>query len=49
MSVFLRQRKQTKKGTISLFLEIYKGAAKNPEGKLIRNREYEYLKLYLIA
>jgi integrase len=48
MSVFLRQRKQTKKGTISLFLEIYKGAAKNPEGKLIRNREYEYLKLYLI-
>ena len=48
MKVFLRQRKQTKKGTISLYLEIYKGYAETKEGKRKPIRDYEYLDLYLI-
>lgn len=48
MKIFLRQRKQTKKGTISLYLEIYKGTAKGIDGKVKPIREYEYLNLYLI-
>lgn len=48
MKVFLRQRKQTSKGTISLYLEIYKGTTKTPDGKTKPLREYEYLNLYLI-
>jgi len=46
--VHLRQRKQTKSGSISLFLEIYKGTTTTPEGKIKNLRDYEYLNLYLI-
>mgnify|MGYP000261097123 CR=1 FL=1 len=48
MKVFLRERKQTSKGKISLYLEIYKGTAKTDDGKVKPVREYEYLNLYLI-
>lgn len=48
MRIFLRQRKQTKKGTISLYLEIYKGTTQTPDGKTKPIRDYEYLNLYLI-
>ena len=48
MKVHLRQRKQTKDGSISLFLEIYKGTSTTPDGKVKNLRDYEYLKLYLI-
>ncbi|WP_431158032.1 phage integrase SAM-like domain-containing protein [Winogradskyella poriferorum] len=48
MKVHLRKRKQTKKGKISLYLEIYKGTSKTPEGKIKLLRKYEYLDLYLI-
>jgi integrase len=48
MKIFLRQRKQTSKGTISLYLEIYKGTTKTTDGKTKPIREYEYLNLYLI-
>jgi integrase len=48
MKVHLRKRKQTKEGSISLFLEIYKGTTTTPEGKVKNLRHYEYLNLYLI-
>ncbi len=48
MKIFLRQRKQTKKGTISLYLDIYKGYAETKEGKKLPIRNYEYLDLFLI-
>lgn len=48
MKIHLRQRKQTKGGKISLYLEIYKGSLKTSEGKVKAIREYEYLDLYLI-
>ncbi len=48
MKIFLRQRKQSKKGTISLYLEIYKGTTQTPDGKTKPIREYEYLNLYLL-
>jgi integrase len=48
MKVHLRQRKQTKDGGISLFLEIYKGTATSSDGKVKNLRDYEYLNLYLI-
>jgi integrase len=48
MKVFLRQRKQTKDGSTSLFLEIYKGTSTTPDGKVKNLRDYEYLNLYLI-
>jgi integrase len=48
MKIHLRQRKQTKGGKISLYLEIYKGSQKTSEGKVKAIREYEYLDLYLI-
>jgi integrase len=48
MKIFLRQRKQTSKGTISLYLEIYKGTTQTTDGKTKPIREYEYLNLYLI-
>jgi integrase len=48
MKVHLRQRKQTKDGSISLFLEIYKGTTKSSDGKVKNLRSYEYLNLYLI-
>lgn len=48
MKVHLRQRKQTKQGKISLYLEFYKGTIKTPEGKTKTLRDYEYLDLFLI-
>lgn len=48
MKVHLRQRKQTKQGSISLYLEIYKGTSKTPDGKVKGIRSYKYLDLYLI-
>jgi integrase len=48
MKVHLRQRKQTKSGSISLFLEIYKGTTTTSAGKVKNLRDYEYLNLYLI-
>jgi len=48
MNVHLRQRKQTKAGSISLYLEIYKGTAKQPDGTLKVLRDYEYLDLFLM-
>ena len=48
MKVHLRQRKQTKNGNISLFLEIYKGSITSSDGKVKNIRDYEYLNLYLI-
>lgn len=47
MKVHLRQRKQTKKGQISLYLEYYKGTVKSDDGKTKAVRDYEYLDLYL--
>ncbi len=48
MKVHLRQRKQTKDGSISLFLEIYKGTTTSVDGKVKNLRDYEYLNLYLV-
>lgn len=48
MNIHLRQRKQSKSGKISLYLEIYKGSTKTPDGKVKNLRSYEYLNLYLI-
>src|SRR6056297_3886191 len=47
MKVHLRQRKQTKSGKISLYLEFYKGTVKTEDGKTKAVRDYEYLDLYL--
>ncbi|HVA98472.1 MAG TPA: site-specific integrase [Bacteroidia bacterium] len=48
MKIHLRQRKHSKKGKISLYLEIYKGTIKKADGSITGNRAYEYLNLYLI-
>ncbi|MDD3280610.1 MAG: phage integrase SAM-like domain-containing protein, partial [Bacteroidales bacterium] len=48
MRVHLRQRQQTKKRKISLYLEFYKGTS-TKDGKTKIDRDYEYLELYLIA
>ena len=47
MKVHLRQRKYSKRGEISLYLEIYKGTVKTEDGKTKAIRDYEYLDLYL--
>jgi len=47
-TIHLRQRKQTSKGKISLYLEYYKGTTKTESGTTIPVREYEYLDLYLV-
>ncbi len=48
MKVHLRQRKQTKTGSISLYLELYKGSTTSQNGKVKPLRDYEYLNLYLV-
>lgn len=48
MKVHLRKRQHSKTGSISLFLEIYKGTTTTPDGKVKNLRNYEYLNLYLI-
>jgi len=47
MRVHLRERKQTKNGKVSLYLEIYKGSTTDSTGKVKVLREYKYLGLYL--
>jgi predicted nucleotide-binding protein (sugar kinase/HSP70/actin superfamily) len=47
MRIHLRQRKQQKQSRVSLYLEIYKGTTRTPEGKVKGVRDYEYLDLYL--
>ena len=47
MKVHLRQRQYKSKGKISLYLEIYKGTQKTPEGKTKAVRDYEFLDLFL--
>ena len=47
MRVHLRQRKYSKRGEISLYLEFYKGTVKTEDGKTKAVRDYEYLDLYL--
>jgi integrase/recombinase XerD len=47
MRVHLRQRKYSKRGEISLYLEYYKGTVKTENGKTKAVRDYEYLDLYL--
>lgn len=46
MKVSLRKKK-LKSGKISLYLEFYKGYTRDETDKIIHNREFEYLKLYL--
>ncbi len=48
MKIHLRQRKQSKSGSISLYLEIYKGTSTTSDGKVKVLRDYEYLNLYLV-
>ncbi|KFC18326.1 site-specific integrase [Epilithonimonas lactis] len=48
MKISLKQ-KNLKDGRISLFLEFYKGSSTDNNGKRIHLREFEYLKMYLIA
>lgn len=48
ITVHLRERKQTSKGKVSLYLEYYKGTTKTSEGKIKPVRDYEYLNLYLV-
>jgi integrase len=48
MKVHLRQRKQSKNGSISLYLEIYKGTQKQPDSSIKNLKDYKYLNLYLV-
>ena len=48
MKVHLRQRRQTKDGSTSLYLEIYRGTTTTADGKIKNLRDYEYLNIYLI-
>ena len=48
MKVHLRKRQHSKQGSVSLYLEIYKGTTQTAGGKTKGLREYEYLNLYLI-
>ncbi len=47
MNVTLRQRKSNKTDRVTLYLEIYKGYTKGPNGKVKHLRDYEYLDYYL--
>ncbi len=47
MKVHLRKRLQKKSKRISLYLEYYKGSCKSDEGKVLPNREYEHLGIFL--
>lgn len=47
MIISLRQKKLSN-GRLSLFLEYNKGNYKDAEGKTKRNRDFEYLKLYIL-
>ncbi|MRJ11324.1 site-specific integrase [Ornithobacterium rhinotracheale] len=42
------KKKKLKTGKISLYLEYYKGSYRDEQGKEKHNREFEYLKLYLL-
>jgi len=43
MKVSLRKRLSKKTGKVTLYLELYNGYTKLPDGKIKHNREYEYL------
>lgn len=47
MKITLKQKK-LKSGKSSLYIEYYKGSSIDSNGKKIHNRDFEYLKLYLI-
>ena len=47
MNIKLRQRKQTRTGKISLYLDVYKGTVRLDNGRIKVERTYEYLNLYL--
>ena len=42
------KKKKLKTGKYSLYIEYYKGFIQNDKGKIEHNREFEYLKEYLI-
>lgn len=47
MRISLKQKK-LKNGTISLYIESYKGSSTDEDGKRIHLRDFEYLKIYLL-
>lgn len=47
MEISLRQRVSKKTGRVTLYLEIYKGYEKLPDGKIKHKRDYEYLDYFL--
>ncbi|MEC5395767.1 tyrosine-type recombinase/integrase [Bergeyella sp. RCAD1439] len=47
MKISLRKRLSKKTGKITLYLELYKGYSKLPNGKIKHNRDYEYLDYFL--
>lgn len=47
MKISLRKRLSKKTGKVTLYLELYKGYVKQPDGKIKHNREYEYLDYFL--
>lgn len=49
MKVSLKQRTSIKIGKISLYLEIYKGYDKLPNGKIKHHRDYDYLDYFLYS
>ena len=48
MKITLKQ-KTLKDGSISLYIEYYKGSSTDVNGKKIHLRDFEYLKLYLLS
>ncbi|MGV3761177.1 hypothetical protein [Parapedobacter sp.] len=46
MKITLKEKK-LQDGTISLYIEYYKGSITDPSGKRIHLRDFEFLKLYL--
>lgn len=49
MKAVLRERLSKKTGKKTLYIEIYKGYNKTADGKIVHNRDYEYLDYYLFA
>lgn len=47
MKISLKQRESKKTNKISLYLELYRGYEKLPNGKIKHHREYEYLNYFL--
>lgn len=49
MKVTLRQRPSAKTGNTTLYIEIYKGYTKEPDGKIKHHRDYKYLDYFLYS